>query len=192
MYLGLRTGKTDIFSTFRQLNPHLLTDTFKNLRDPLDLQRIGVPNREHGILMALFGTDRHGAAIGSRPDHLERKIGIMAMHADEDTGFDLIAPDRQIRMVRIDHLFRINLWILRTIVRHRNNHHFGNLCSYFQCRFCFFYRVIVPSPQEQGTREKRCIRARQHFSSHFFNNNFLVWFKEAIVQPLPRIWQVDT
>src|SRR5947209_638874 len=53
----------------------------------------------------------------------------MTMHADEDTGLDLVAPNRKVRMVRIDDLFRVDLRILRTIVRHGDDHDVRNLSS---------------------------------------------------------------
>ena len=49
----------------------------------------------------------------------------MTMHADEDAGFNFIAPNRQIRMVWIDDLFRVDLRILRAVIRTIRTSRFG-------------------------------------------------------------------
>jgi hypothetical protein len=69
------------------------------------------------------------------------------MHSDENAGLDLIAPNREIRMIGVYDFFRINLWILWTIVRHRNDHDFRDLRGNFQRGLCFFHCMIVPGPE---------------------------------------------
>ena len=146
----LRAGKADVLPVLRQLDAHLLADLFEDLRDPLDLGGIGIANREHRVFVPLLGADRHRAAVRSCPDHFQRQIRIMAVDADENTGFDLVAPDGEIGMVGIDHFFRIDLGVLRPVIRHGNDHDFRNLRRNFQGGLGFFHRMVVPGQSSKG------------------------------------------
>ena len=114
VYSRLRTGKSDVLAVLRQLNAHFLPDLLEDLRGLPQLDRVRISNREHRIFMPLLCTDRHRQAVRPCTNHFQGQVGIMTMHTDEDAGFDLVAPNRQVRMVRIDDLFRIDLRILRT------------------------------------------------------------------------------
>lgn len=69
--LRLRTGKAHVLPIRWKLDTHFFAHPFKDLRNTFDLKGTGVPNREHGIFVALFGANSHRAAIRSRSDHLE-------------------------------------------------------------------------------------------------------------------------
>ena len=107
--LGLSPGEADIFAVIGQFNAHFLTNLFENLRSLLQLQGIRVAYCQHGVFMPLFSTDGHGTAICPCANHLQREIGIVTVHSNKNTRFNLITPNRKIGMVRIDHLFRIDL-----------------------------------------------------------------------------------
>ncbi len=120
--LGLSSREADIFTIIRQLNTHFLTDFLEDLSSFLQFQGIAVPDGEHCIFMSLLSANSHCAAIRPCTNHFQSEIGIMAMHTNKNARLNFIAPNREIRMIRIDHLFRINLRILGAIVRHRNDH----------------------------------------------------------------------
>ena len=71
----------------------------------------------------------------------------MAMHADEDAGLDLVAPNREVWVVRIDDFFRIDLRILRAIVRHGDDHNVRDLGGNFQHGLGLFNGMLVPGPE---------------------------------------------
>src|SRR5687768_9853441 len=160
VHLRLSSSETNVLSIIREFDPHLLAYALEHLRDPLKLHGVRIPNRKHRVFMTLLGTDRHRATVRPRPNHLQGEIGIVAMDADKNTGFDLVAPDRQIRMVRIDDFFRVNFGILGSVIRHGNDHDIGNLCSDFKKSLGLFHGMIVPGPENHRPREKRRIRAR--------------------------------
>src|SRR5437016_3135936 len=116
----------------------------------------------------------------------------MTMHADEDTGLDLVAPNRKVRMVRIDDLFRVDLRILRTIVRHGDDHDVRNLSSDFEHCLGLFNGMIVPGPEYQRSREDRGVGAGQHFPGHLFDDLVFIELQQPIVEPLPWVRQRDS
>lgn len=61
------------------------------------------------LVIAVESTERDGEAVEPATDELQRDIELVAMDADEDTGVDLLLPDGQIRMVRVDLLLRLDL-----------------------------------------------------------------------------------
>src|SRR5437899_11437290 len=108
----LRAGKSYVLSVLRQLNAHFFTHSLEDLRGLSQLNRVRIPNRQHRIFMPLLRTDRHRQTVRPRTNHFQGQVGVMTMHPDEDAGLDLVAPNREVRMVRIDDLFRVDLRIL--------------------------------------------------------------------------------
>ena len=105
--------------------------------------------------------ERNRQAIGSGPHHSQCEVGIVTMDADEQGHFDLIVPNRQIGMIGIDPLLRVDLGIFRAIVRHGNDHDVGNFRRKPQERLSFGDPFRMPSPQIERPREDRRIRSRK-------------------------------
>ncbi|MDQ1290842.1 MAG: hypothetical protein QG615_636, partial [Nitrospirota bacterium] len=93
MDLGLSSGESHVLTVIRQLNAHFLTDLLEDLRCSLQFQRVRIANCQHGVLMPLLSTNGHGAAVRPCTNHFQRKIGIVTVNADENTGLNLVAPD---------------------------------------------------------------------------------------------------
>ena len=146
MHAGLQPRETDTLAIVRQRNPHFLTNAFEHLRHFSNLGCIGIPNREHGIFMALFRANRRRPAIRPGSNHFQRQIGVMTMHANENTRFYFIAPNREIGMIGVDHFLRLDLRIFGTIIGHRDNEHFRDLGREFQDGFGLLGRVVIPIP----------------------------------------------
>ena len=111
MDFSLSPCEADVLPAIRQFNAHFLTNFFEDLRRLLQLQCIRIANSQHGIFMALLSTNGHCAAIRSCANHFQGEIGIVTMYADENARFNLIAPNGEIGMIRIDHFFRVNFRI---------------------------------------------------------------------------------
>src|SRR3569832_1812088 len=81
----------------------------------------------------------------------------MTMDTDKHTDIDLIMPYSQIGVIGVDLDFRIDLWILRPIVRHRDKQSAGIVRLKFIIKGfdggCFFRGHLVPIPKDQWTRE---------------------------------------
>src|SRR5256885_12597316 len=118
---ALQAGITDIFAVAGEINPHLFTQPLEDLGHSPELGGIHVVDAQHRVLMALLRAKRRGATVRAGTDHLQREVCIVTMHADENTRLNLVAPDRQVRMVRIDDLLRIDLRVLRPVIRHRRS-----------------------------------------------------------------------
>src|SRR3712207_3971627 len=58
-------GEPHVFAVVRQLDAHLLAYALEDRRYPFQFRRIGITDCKHGVFMALFGTDRHRAAVRS-------------------------------------------------------------------------------------------------------------------------------
>src|SRR5574338_1122471 len=104
MNFRLSSGESYIFTVIRQLNAHLFTNFLEDLGGFSQLQRVRIANGQHGIFMPLLGANRHGAAVRPCANHLQREIGIVTVNTDENAGFNLIAPNHNVGMVRIDNL----------------------------------------------------------------------------------------
>src|SRR4026207_2500402 len=124
--------------------------------------------------MSLFRTDRHRQTVRPCTNHFQGQVGVMTMHADEDAGFDLIAPNREVWMVWIDNLFRVDLRILWTIVWHWNNQDIRNLGGNLQHCLGLFNGMLVPGPEHQRSWEDRGIGTGQHFTGHLFDDLVLI------------------
>src|SRR5438067_747874 len=111
----------------------------------------------------------------------------MTMHADEDTVLDLVAPNRKVRMVRIDDLFWVDLRILWTIVRHGDDHDVRNLSSDLEHCLGLFNGMIVPGPEDQRSREDRGVGTGQHFPGHLFDVLNSVRFRTILRAELPSL-----
>src|SRR5713101_2793180 len=187
----LRTGKSYVLAILRQLNAHFFAYPLEDLRGLSQLNRVRIPNRQHRIFMPLLRTDRHRQTVRPCTNHFQGQVGVMTMHADEDAGFDLVAPNREVRMVRIDDLFRVDLRILRTIVRHGDDHDVRNLGSDLQHCLGLFNGMIVPGPEYQRSWEDRGVWAGQHFTGHLFDDLVFIGFQQTVVEPLPWVGQRD-
>src|SRR5262245_46155304 len=60
----------------------------------------------------------NGETVCTAANDLERDIRLMTVDTDEETNINLVPPDGQIRMVRIDLALRHDLWILRPVIGH--------------------------------------------------------------------------
>src|SRR5439155_7205042 len=103
---ALQAGITDVFAVGGEFHPHLFTHPLEDLGHFPELGGIHVVDAQHRVLMALLRAQRRGATVRAGTDHLQREVCIVTMHADENTRLDLVAPDCQVRMVRIDDLLR--------------------------------------------------------------------------------------
>src|SRR5207253_5547120 len=99
---ALQAGITDGFPVGGEFKPHLFTHPLEDLGHFPELGGIHVVEAQHRVLMALLRAKRRGATVRAGADHLEGQIRMMTMYANENTRLDLVAPDRQVRMVRID------------------------------------------------------------------------------------------
>lgn len=110
----------------------------------------------------MAGLRAHGDSITgcSSANNLQRQIGLVAMYTDKYAAVDLIMPNGQIRMIGVDLDFRVDLWILGTIVGHGDQHRFLVGLNAFLERIKkmsngrrFLCGLFVPCPQHEGTRE---------------------------------------
>src|SRR3989338_3390165 len=81
---------------------------FNGIHYTLNRSGCQITDRDVCLVIAIEGTERDGETVGPATDDLQRDIGLVAMDADEETDIDLILPDGQIRMVRVDLLLRNN------------------------------------------------------------------------------------
>src|SRR3989442_35145 len=93
VHSALEAGIADSLAVGWELDFHLFTHPLEDLGHLPQLGGIHVVDAQHRIFMALLRAKRRGATVRAGADHLQREIGIMAMHADEDARFNLIAPN---------------------------------------------------------------------------------------------------
>src|SRR6185503_636416 len=181
----LRACKSHVFTVLRQRNTHFLAHTLEDLRGLSQFGRVRISNRQHGIFMSLLRTDRHRQTVRPCTNHFQGQVGVMTMHADKDAGFNLVTPNREVRMVWINNLFRVDLRILRTIVRHWNNQDIRYLGGDLQHCLGLFNGMLVPGPKNQRPREDRRVGAGQHFTGHLLDNLVFIGLQQSIIEPLP-------
>ncbi len=114
----------------------------------------------------------------------------MTMDADEQCHFDLVPPDGEIGVVGIDALLRIDLGVLRTIVRHGNDHHVRNLGGEFQQRLSFGDPFRMPGPAIQGTGKDRGVFPGEELSGRF-GDHVILRRMASIQQPESGVGMSD-
>src|SRR5437867_13337496 len=82
------------------------------LRQMHDLFDRRIPERQARILMTGLRAHRDRVAVRPAPDDLEGQVGLVAVDSHEHADVDLVVPDREIRMVRINLYLRVDLGIL--------------------------------------------------------------------------------
>src|SRR5512139_1336097 len=79
-----------------------------------------IANRKVRFIVATEGTESERETICSSANDLQCDIRLMAVHSNKEAHVDLVLPDSQIGMVRVDLLLRDDLRMLRPVVGHRN------------------------------------------------------------------------
>ena len=139
------------------------------------LNRIGsqVANRDMCLVVTAEGAQRDRETIRASTNDLEPDIGLMAVDPDEETDIDLVFPDGEIRMVRVDFFLRDDLGILGTVVRHGDK--FGrNSFRQGLDDFRLPNRLFIPSPQHEWTGEN-CRIPRLDQTACRFIDCLLLW-----------------
>src|SRR5437660_5441625 len=135
------------------------------LRQMHDLFDRRVPERQARILMTGLRAHCDRVTVRPAPDDLEGQVGLMTVDADEHADINLVVPDREVRVVRINLYLRVNLGILGPVIEHRNQHWLG------PCRRAFLQyvvqvlyglslllRLLIPRPEHKGPGENRGYR----------------------------------
>lgn len=94
----------------------------------VEFREVEVLDAQHGIFMDIMAK-RYRETVCSCPYHLQCQVGIVAVNSDEETHFDVVVPDSQIGMIRIDHLLRIHSGVFGAIIGHRDDHDTRDLRS---------------------------------------------------------------
>lgn len=80
-----------------------------------------IPYRDVSFVIAVEGTECNRETVRASANDFQGDIGLMAMHPDKQTHIDLVLPNGEIRMIRINFSLWDDFRIFRSVIRHRDH-----------------------------------------------------------------------
>jgi len=114
--------------------------------------------------MASLGAHGNRKAVRPASNNFQRKIGLMTVHPHEQAHILLVVPDGEVGVIGVDLHVRIDLRILRSVIRHRNNAGRDTLRQDLN-GLGFFGCFLIPIPEDQRSGMKRGVFGIQELPS---------------------------